>query len=713
VALFLVVQEHFTSRGSAVSGVVVLKPNKKLDDEFADFEVREELEKELERRLTESDLDGRSPLRNFEPIADDDQRAVINSRSQTVRIVAPAGAGKTQTLINRILSLVSAGARPERILCLTFDNSAANALKEKVNSQTETGLSPEQFQITTLNAFGFRILRENFPQEYRQIIEPGRVWRLVNEVKKELAAKPGGRERVDALPENLKLRFYGEFFSLLKNSMLDPRDVAPQAFADFMLTGRSAEAFFAPGTTTEQKKLIIQAVHWMFVQYDKVLQRERRIDFDDQKLRSVKCLMAHPSTLNLIQRRYDEIIVDEFQDINKLDFEFVQRLAGNSRLTVTGDDDQAIYGFRGCTPQYIIDLQKMLGRPVQSLELRKNYRCPKNIVEHAVRLIEHNTLRIPKSPIAVRDDVASIKVADATTASAEAKLIATTIEKVKRKNPALSFSDFAVLYRTNAQSLPIQLQFILRDIPYQVRDQDNILLNDELAKLLGALRLKRAIQEGKRINPSDSVLTVKAYFRWFDERITRRLEDHFSSDKLFSDLISSDRFYSIMPKAKDSRFKDAIIELVSAPSLFKSLDVLAKFKGLRGMIGDLEQVADGDVPLGEVYELAASFRGSIQSFVDTVGGALDKAREGNAGHSESGVMLATYFKAKGLQWHTVILTSCVEGLIPHKRAPVEEERRLFYVALTRASSNLIVSYLGKSCRQKVAPSRFLSEAGLL
>jgi DNA helicase-2/ATP-dependent DNA helicase PcrA len=130
------------------------------------------------------------------------------------------------------------------------------------------------------------------------------------------------------------------------------------------------------------------------------------------------------------------------------------------------------------------------------------------------------------------------------------------------------------------------------------------------------------------------------------------------------------------------------------------------------MIGTLEDAVDGGVPLGEVYELAASFRGRVESFVETIDGALQQAREAQAGNERDGVALATYFKAKGLQWHTVILTSCNQGLIPHKRAPIEDERKLFYVALTRASSNLMVSYLRTSCKIKVAPSCFLREAGL-
>jgi DNA helicase-2/ATP-dependent DNA helicase PcrA len=697
-----------------MSSVSTLAADVSPSDGFADFEIREELERQLEQRLGAADLDERPALKSFEPSADEDQLLLIHATSRTIRLVAPAGSGKTQTLINRVLHSVKQGCKLERILCLTFDNSASRALREKIDEQLATlSLKQEEFQITTLNAFGFRVLRECFPQEFKQIIESNRVWRLIKEVKEELASTAEGRIRHDEIPSTLKFRFFAEFFGLLKNALFDPRSVDAQAFADFMVTSKNAEVFFQPGSSNEKKKYVIQAVLWMFKQYEAVLRREQRIDFDDQKLRALACLQASQSTLSLIQRRYDEVIVDEFQDINQLDFELITKIAAHARLIVTGDDDQAIYGFRGCTPSYIIDLAKYLGREVQSFELRRNYRCPRNIVEHATRLIRNNTWRIEKNPVAHRPDSASIKVVQSTTATAEAKMIATAIERIKQRTQGLRYGDFAVLYRTNAQSLPIQLQFIVRDIPYNVRQQDNILHNEELEKLLGVLRVKLAVESGHPPKSADAVLAMKAYFQRFDERITSRLEDIFRNAESFFPVLQSPTFLALIPKARDSRLVEAMLDVVKAPSLFKTLDVLAKsFRGLRGMVGSLEDVVEGDVPLGEVYELAASFRGRVDAFVETVDGALRRARDGKVGYEEGGVALATYFKAKGLQWHTVILTSCNQGLIPHKRAPVDDERRLFYVALTRASSNLIVSYLKTSCKTKVAPSVFLVEAGL-
>ncbi|MDA9433693.1 ATP-dependent helicase [Bradyrhizobium sp. CCBAU 51627] len=694
--------------------VTNIRPTLSLDDEFANFDVREELERQLEQRLREIDVDARPALKAFQPAADDDQLSLIHAPHQTLRLIAPAGSGKTQTIINRVLHLAKKGTRPERILCLTFDNSAVTALREKVTEQLTALSAPHQnFQISTLNAFGYRLLREHFHAEHKQIIETSRIWRLIKELKETLASTDEGRKRHDALPASLRFRFYSEFFGLLKNALFDPRAAAPQKLADFMLTSKSAQVFFQAGSTSEEKKFVIQAVHWLFKEYERLLQREQRMDFDDQKLRALRCLEASTSVLPLVQRQFDEIIVDEFQDINELDFAFVALIAQRARLVITGDDDQAIYGFRGCTPRYIIELEKHLDRQVESFELKRNYRCPRNIVDHATRLIRHNQWRIEKNPIAHRADDASIKVIESTTATAEAKMIASTIERVHKRNKDLKPSDFAVLYRTNAQSLPIQLQFILRDIPYNVREQDNILHNDELEKLLGVLRAKLALNKGQQPDSLDAVLCLRSYFQYVDERILARLERAFGATPSFFDALSGRSVLALLPKLRESRFAAVMQEVVKAPSLFKTLDILAKdFRGLRGMVGSLEDVVDNEVPLGEVYELAASFRGRVDAFVDTVDGALKRAKEANAGDEKDGVALATYFKAKGLQWHTVILTSCNEGLIPHKRAPVEDERRLFYVALTRASSNLIVSYLKTSCKTRVPPSTFLAQAGL-
>ncbi len=268
------------------------------------------------------------------------------------------------------------------------------------------------------------------------------------------------------------------------------------------------------------------------------------------------------------------------------------------------------------------------------------------------------------------------------------------IQKVRRTNSNLPFKDIAVLYRTNAQSLPLQIEFILNDIPYYVRDQDNILSNEVLERLLGFLRLKLQVLERRQPSVKDSMLTLHAYFRYIDGATNQRLENLFNKEPNLFEMLASDGLQKAAPWIAESNVARSVRDAIDAGSLMDTLGVIAKrFKGVRGMVGNLEDAIDDHLPLGEVYELAANFGGNTNEFVMTIESALERARQAGAGKDkERGLALLTYFKSKGLQWHTVILTTCNEGLIPHKRAPLEDERRLFYVAMTRASSNLLISY---------------------
>ncbi len=687
----------------------------KFDADFGDdFDLNDQLIRALEDRLGRAEVGTSDALRNFDPRADDEQTAVIRESAKTIRVLAPAGSGKTQTMINRVLSLVKAGVRPERILVLTFDNAAARALMDKLAETSAAAfVQQNQIRITTLNAFGYRLLGEYFPDERKDIIERRRALRLFRELKDELAKK--GIEQHQALPTAIENRFYLDFFGLLKNAKFDPRAVNTQALVDHILQMKQAVVYFEPGQDNQTRKLILQAIVWLFKNMEVLYQREKLMDFDDQKLRPLVKLSDNKRILSTLRSKFDHVLVDEFQDINLLDFDLIQMIAADAVLMVTGDDDQAIYGFRGCTPEYIIRFQEKIGRPVASHELRVNYRCPRNIVQKAAKLIEHNEFRVPKKPIAHREEEATIKVVSSSAAPVEARLIVRYLTKIKNKNDELRYSDFAVLYRTNAQSLPIQLQFILSRIPYFVREEDNILRNDSLARLLGVLRIKLAVDDDRPTKPDDALLAIRAYFQFVKDAEIQALDRIFRARTNFFDAITSDSVSRAMPKIGQSRFVQAMREVVAAKSLMAALDLLAKnFKGLRGMIGSLEDVVDDKVPLGEVYELASSFRGKVRDFVATLDDALREAKESDAGNDRAnGVALLTYFRAKGLQWHTVILTSCNQGLIPHKRAPIEDERRLFYVAMTRASCNLFVSFLKKACKSPVAASQFLQEADLL
>lgn len=682
-------------------------------DFSTDFKVRDQALEALTRRIKEASVNTRQSLAPFAVTADPHQDAVIKSLAPTIRMVAPAGAGKTQTIINRVLYRAQQGLNPARALLLTFDKAAVNSIKLKLAERlTEIGTELSQLRLSTLNAYGYSVLRDFFPREYKQVIESRQQYALIRELRNELGRRSSGQ--VSPLPAYLAFRFYLEFFSFLKNSLFDPRALDPQAFTDFLLDCPQAEVFFTSSAKQAVTKAI-QAILWMYQGYERLLQRDGVLDFDDQKLRPYALLSQQPAALEALQGQWDEVIVDEFQDINHLDFVLVEAIARRATLVVTGDDDQAIYGFRGCTPDYIIDLEKHLVRPLESHELEINYRCPPLIVEHADRLIRTNVRRIPKHPRAASDAAAQIHVVSSLSAGLEAKSVVSLIQRVKTEAPSLGYQDFVVLYRTNAQSLPLQVEFILNDIPYYVRKEDNILQNEHLDKLLSILRLKLALGQGNAPSAHDAARTVCSFFRFVEPKVVAKVDAYFRRGGDFMETIRSGKLRELVPVTGWESLPYAVYQLLASRSLPAALGVIAEqFRGMKGMIGGLDEVIEEKMPLGEINEIAVSFAGDIRGFVSSFESALQRAKASNAGQQgKTGVPLLTYFRSKGLQWHTVILTTCNDGIIPHQRAEVEEERRLFYVAMTRASSNLVLSYVQNVCSCKVAPSRFLYEAGLL
>lgn len=481
-------------------------------------------------------------------------------------MVAPAGSGKTRTIVARVRARIAAGVPANRILLLTFDRAAAGSLARSL------GRNPGGPTVSTLNAYGNALLRERLPEEHAPVLPRRERTGIMERV-----LESTGESSLTAAV--IRPASWLALFARMKNEGFVPRR-APGPILERFLEGDTLGSSILPREPESHRIEAVVAVGRLYRRYDDALREAGGMDFNDQKLRAKAALDRHPALRVGEQGRWSEVVVDEFQDVNRLDFELVQRLSTRATLVVAGDDDQAIYAFRGCSHEFLVELESRLGRTVESHPLRTNYRSPPNILAAADRLIRKNRLRIPKRPIAHRRDRAVMTLSAGADPTDEAERVAEAITRSDRP-----YTEFAILYRLHVQSLPFQLALIARGIPFTVRREDD-LTSDEGVERMRALGA--------------------------DERVLARLAT-----------------------ARESR--------------------------------------RGDEPA-------------------------------------AGVALRTVFRSKGLQWPVVHVVGCNEDVMPHRRSGVEEERRLFYVAMTRASAELHLWWIDSP--RATRPSRFLRESGL-
>lgn len=665
-------------------------------------------------------VDKKGPDFDYTFDSDEYQKRFIDSDSDTIRLLAPAGSGKTQSIINRILSLSSKGVNPSSFLVLTFDNAASISLKQKLAEALKTiSISiNEQPNISTLNAFGYNILRNHLKKgnENLTVCSNKDVRECFKRAKTQILEIDKIKQIENILfPGNVNERVFIEIISSFKNYIIDPdkvdKNLCLELFENTSVLDPWNSYLFS---IDNLQSIIAGALVSLYSSYCKIQKNLNHIDFDDQKLIPYLRLNEQPALANIVMSKYREIIVDEFQDINKLDFELIKLLTHNKKLIIVGDDDQAIYGFRGCSPKYIIDFENQSSRKTSSFILQKNYRCPKNIVENSMKLIKNNIDREDKEISSHSDKNADIKVWNSINCGGEAQIISRMIKKIIKDREDFDLNEISVLYRMNSQSLPLQIALILEDIPYYCRKEDNILLSDVMIKVIKLLELYLKLKTDHNFYSYDHTQNLfKCYFRFINDTELRAINSKVEINSGYFNLTSS--LNGINKKFAVTGFRDAINVLFrnfnSAESLLTEIGT--KFKNIGGMIGSLEEAYNNFLPLGEFIDIASRFKGTIQEFYDLLNNLVFKVQNGLY-HDKEGeaVSLLSYFKAKGRQWDTVFLPGVNQSVIPHQKAKIEEERRLFYVAITRATSNLFISYVRKAVGHNVNISQFIFEMGL-
>ncbi len=573
------------------------------------------------------------------------QKAAAEAPVSPLLIVAGAGTGKTRTLTSRIVHLAENGIPPERICAITFTNKAAQEMRDRVTRDSARGRR-EPF-IGTFHSLGARILRKECREFGRTpnfaIFDDHDSFDLAKKIVKGLPKGEAGKRDTPA--------FFAGKLSLIKN-----------------LDG----ALGSLREPAERRELIKN----VFERYEAALRANNAFDFDDLIEKPVALFRRRPEILEIYRMKFDAILVDEYQDINPKQYELVKLLVGrHNNLSVVGDDEQTIYSWRYADITTFLDFEKEWPA-AKIFFLEENYRSTGNIIRAAQAVAENNRWRAPKQLWTRKPEGERIALFEAWDENDEAEWIAEEIRKIKRCD---ALAEVAILYRTNAQSRAIEQALIRRDMPYQIFGGLKFYERREVKDALAALRVAA--------NDRDSLAR---------ERLLKNL-----SKKKFA------VFKEKIAAREHPRPLDIINIFLEAFGYFDYLEESFMNADEREEnIAELTRFASGFENLSDFLEKTSLLQATDVGTDGGTGGARAK-RGDNKENKREKINLMTIHLAKGLEFENVFVAGIAEGLLPHVRSmdselSLEEERRLMYVAMTRAKENLRLSFYGM-------PSRFLAE----
>ena len=583
-------------------------------------------------------------------------------------IIAGAGSGKTTVLTRRMAHLVSLGVNPYNILAITFTNKAAREMKERVHKLIPQG---ERIWLSTFHSFCARLLRreiENigYSRDFT-IYDMDDCKKLVTEVFKDLQ---------------------------ISDKSHSPNGILYEI-------GRKKDELITPQVAVDTAETYTDEIAAkVYMEYQKRLYRNSALDFDDLLLKTLELFSSCPDILDNYSRRFEYIMVDEYQDTNTAQYQLVRYLAlEHDNLCVVGDDDQSIYGWRGANIRNILDFEKDFPN-AQVIKLEQNYRSTKTILTAANAVISNNKGRKGKSLWTNEAEGNKINFHRTVDDRDEARYIADTVEQGLADGG--KYSDFAVLYRVNAQSRAIEESLVSRNIKYRIFGGLRFYERKEIKDILAYLRTI--------LNPRDEVSikrVINTPRRGIGNTTVVKISQHAKiTDKTFYEALSNIDELPNATKTKLNKFVSLIEELKALSTTLPMpdfvMEVLTK-TGYFAMISDSTNIEDKDRErnLNEFVSKAAEFGSKYEGEPDGMLGAfleevalvadIDELRE-----SEDYVSLMTIHSAKGLEFNKVFLPGFEDGIFPLSRVKnneqeMEEERRLCYVALTRARYDVYIT----------------------
>ncbi|CAM2802454.1 DNA helicase PcrA [Fructilactobacillus fructivorans] len=609
----------------------------------------------------------------------DKQQEAVEQTEGPLLIMAGAGSGKTRVLTHRIAYLIEEkGVMPWNILAITFTNKAAREMKERVSKLL--GVGGDDVWVSTFHALGVRILRRDIDKlGYNRafsITDSGEQKTLVKRILKDL----------DLDPKKNDPRAILGAISNAKNNLQTPQD--------YKKTHSTSNPFE-------------EVVGNVYAEYQKRLQENQAVDFDDLIMLTIRLFEQYPEILNYYQDKFHYIHVDEYQDTNEAQYKLVSMLAKKyQNLCVVGDADQSIYGWRGANMNNILDFENDY-KNAYVVKLEQNYRSTKNILNAANDVIQNNAERKDKNLWTENETGDKVTYYRAQSEASEAHYVVSKIKEEVQKNH-YSYNDFAVLYRTNAQSRVIEETFLKSNIPYTMVGGHKFYDRKEIRDILSYLTLVA--------NPSDSLSFERVI------NVPKRGIGNSSVEKLRD--FARDNGWSLLEAAKNvnlannlpSRARNAIASFANVIANVQSkqkdmsvTEITQTILDQSGYMADLKKTnsLESQTRIENIEEFLSVTKDADIKYDEDTGNsdsrltdfladlALVSAQD-DVDESTKQVTLMTLHAAKGLEFPVVFMVGMEEGIFPLSRATekedeLEEERRLAYVGITRAQKKLYMT----------------------
>ena len=583
------------------------------------------------------------------------QKEAIEYNDGPLLILAGAGSGKTKVLTTKIAYLIKEKeVSPKNILAITFTNKAAKEMQERL-----TGLIGKTSVLAcTFHSLGVRLLRENYD-------------------------KLGFRKNFIIMDSDDSLILIKK---ILKDLGYDPKRFSPYMIRNKISSSKSE--FIMPD---DYKKFVRgeedDIIYKVYKKYQEILLANNSVDFDDLLILPIKLFKTYPSILEYYQDKYQYILIDEYQDTNEAQYLLTKYLSSKYRnLCCVGDNDQSIYAFRNANYKNILNFEKDF-QDAKVIMLEQNYRSTKTILKAANSVIKNNELRKDKNLWSDNEEGDKITYYKAYDEVDEAFYVIRKIKEITSKNK--NYNEIAVLYRTNAQSRVFEQELLKQNIPYKVVGSFYFYSRKEIKDLLGYLRL---------IHNTDDDLSLMRCINTPKRGI---------GPKTISEIEKSATFYNTsmfdaIKDGKEKKFKDTILELqedLKNNTLTDFIDLVLEKSGMKKALQD-EKTLEADIRLENLEE----FKSVTKSFEERVGvisleeflleislvSDIEDYKD-----DPNRISLMTVHSVKGLEFPYVFITGLEEGIFPHKNSfskdELEEERRLMYVAITRAKKKLYLT----------------------